>query len=118
MSVPSPSRIRSDRFAERRTAFRYRTPLEEGRLWLSVGALSLAAAWLVIALVVRGDQSSYSSGNVANVHAAWNNDCAACHRPQSLGTSDAGLLAVEHRWRDFSCDNCHGGPPHHANVQW
>src|SRR5262245_48917200 len=118
MSVPSPSRLRSDPFQKKRRYFHGSTPVEAGAKWLAAAALALAGVWLGTALFLRGDQTPSSPGELAHVHAVWDSDCAACHRPHPWGKTDTAWSDTNQRWRDFTCDNCHGDAAHHENAKW
>ncbi len=102
--------------------------LERWRLGLSALALVVVLGGWAAWSWVRGDQvrGTYSRGPVAAVHAAWDNDCAACHRdfvPITARQANpatrlvAGTLAAGHGRGDENCINCHAGPPHHASQR-
>jgi hypothetical protein len=127
---PSPNRKRVDRFIWNRDYFHHPTFLARWKGQLSVAAVVLALGWLLfgrIALPEEARQFRYSHGPVADVHAAWDRQCGACH--QSFSVDDASLsnLADVHdRWRQFRCETCHHGPAgdpksyavHHADALW
>jgi hypothetical protein len=110
----SPSRDRSDRYADHRGYFRRVTPFTRGKVQLSVLALLTAVTWGAADLVwpqpMRG---SHTHGVIAGPHTPWANDCEACHRPLH-SASNTSLFAASARWQDFSCERCHAGPAHHA----
>lgn len=60
----------------------------------------------------------HSPGPVANVHAAWENNCSACHGTPSAETTLGAIgripapLAVD----SARCKACHAGPPHHESC--
>jgi len=116
----SASRDRSDPFVGRRAYFRRATGLAWGKGFLSVVACLCAAGWAVYdATAVPANPIAHTHGPLADPHAAWDNDCAACHR--SFGAGDFGsdpLAAFDarSRWQSFSCEKCHAGPKHQANM--
>ena len=81
--------------------------MESACLWLIAGGVALVGAWIGIAQAIRPDPSRYSPGELAAVHSAWEKNCDACHRPQA-DPELKDLLAVAERWRDFTCEKCHG----------
>ena len=50
----------------------------------------LTVVWLAYGFV-RHDESRYSPGPLASVHASWDHDCAACHVEFSPIRDDAWL---------------------------
>ena len=99
--------MRADKLVSRRRYFRGLTWMESACVWLIAGGIALVGAWFVIAQAIRPDPSRYSPGELAQVHAAWERDCEACHKPQSPGAANASnVLAVQERWRDFTCEKC------------
>ena len=96
-------------------------------------AISLLASLAYLAwMLVGGEQAAtqFSHGPVANVHAAWDGKCAACHtdfvslRPDAQGVkwlatftglADAPPADDPHHLTDAKCIACHAGPPHHSN---
>ena len=87
--------------------------MEAACVWLIAGGVALVGAWFVIAQVFRPDPSRYSPGELAQVHAAWERNCDACHKPHSPGTTGVSdVLAVQERWRAFTCEKCHGDAIH------
>src|SRR5262245_29833716 len=116
MATPSPNRVRSDRFDSD-----IRRQLLDREGWcfrIAVFAPPIVAyAWMVLANSRWSDPSRYSPGQLAQVHAAWNGECAACHVPHGFCESQAtGTKDVHGRWRDFTCTKCHAGPPHVPHV--
>jgi predicted CXXCH cytochrome family protein len=81
-----------------------------------VVALGLPLGWAGWALFANPAPSRYSPGPVARAHAAWDNECAACHRPHSAAIEADATLGVRGRWRDFTCARCHGGADHVADT--
>jgi hypothetical protein len=85
------------------------------RLSLAAGAAG-AVVCLGAVLWPTGAARVASPGPLSRAHAAWANDCEACHvpwRPIGGGAPGAGLLArpvLAHP--DDRCDTCHGGLAH------
>ena len=130
---PAPNRERLDRFAGNRAYFRDLTPLSRTRRALSLLGLAIPLVWVVVSLGLPAEDRHHqlTHGPVANVHAAWDNKCDACHVPSSLGDLSPGAVlsvnAVHDRWNAFSCETCHVGQqatdpknyaPHHVNALW
>lgn len=99
--------------------FKRLNPLERGKLWLTGVAVVAALGWVGLSLVrgERGDKL-FSRGPVARVHAAWDQNCAACHvdfnpiTKQNFLTSAATRAASDER-----CESCHSGAAHHASQK-
>lgn len=109
----SPSRDLSDRFIGSRRYFRQLTPIERWKFGLSRAALVALAIWAVVSFAFPAVDSrlQVSHGPLADVHAAWDAQCDACHRP------NAGLSLDAHvKWHDLTCQKCHGAPAHHASI--
>ncbi len=114
----SPSRDLSDRFTGKRGYFRRPDALRRGKNALAVVALLVAGAWATVD-VLRPSKAAYAHthGPLANPHAAFDDNCAACHVAQ--GYSDLnpiGVFKARDRWHDLTCEKCHAGPPHHASA--
>ncbi len=114
MPQPSPSRTRSDRFEpDTRRSLLGPARGERWGCWIAAVAVALALGWATLVRPALPDPSRYSPGQVAQVHAAWNAECSACHTPHSSFEVEAdATLGVRGRWRDFTCDKCHGGAAH------
>jgi hypothetical protein len=117
----SPSRDLSDRYIGKRGYFRTPEPLRRLKYTLALLALVGAGAWVVIDAAgpsyVQHVQYAHTHGPLSNPHAAFDNNCGACHKSYSL--KDAGLSAIYHardRWHDFTCEKCHSGPIHHESA--
>ena len=58
-------------------------------------------------------------GTLARVHATWDTDCDACHKPfQPIDGSNWAARLIDADGRGLSdrqCQACHAGPPHHAD---
>ena len=97
-----------------------RTRAEWMRTLLSLGALLLglgwSASWALGWWRGRPAPAPFSHGPLASVHSAWENECSACHREHPAQMD--GILSVRERWRDFTCDHCHGDAPHQPHAVW
>src|SRR6476659_9228567 len=112
----SPSRDLADRFDGNRDYFRRPSWVKAGRFWGVVLAAGLVVGWAAFDQLGWSRASSYHThGELARPHAAWDSDCAACHRPQPGGDLRTAFRAGD-RWRDLTCEKCHAGPAHHAAV--
>ncbi|MBA4189552.1 MAG: hypothetical protein C0467_16325 [Planctomycetaceae bacterium] len=114
----SPSRDLSDRFTGNRRYFHRSEWMRRDRFLLSAVAFVLAGLWAVADIAAPEKVAySFSHGPLANPHAAWENDCAACH--VGFSTSDFSPLSVfntRQRWQAMTCEKCHAGAPHNANL--
>src|SRR5581483_3981403 len=114
----SPSRDLADRFEGNRAYFRGPEAVRRWKYLLAAVALVLVV-WWAVADVAAPSRSAYSHthGPVAKPHAAWDDNCAACHREHSA--SEFGPVSLFHardRWHDLTCEKCHAGAAHNANV--
>ncbi len=131
----SPSRDLADRYAGNRRYFRRWTALDRWKVALAVAALVAGLGWAAADyLGVPGRFAAYqhTHGPVASVHAAWDNNCAACHKQHAPGELGVSVLDAGTRWRDFTCEKCHAGAAftgpdpsapdaakgHHATAKW
>ncbi|CAN5259381.1 hypothetical protein BH11PLA2_BH11PLA2_11310 [soil metagenome] len=112
----SYSRELADRFKGNRRYFRVWNSFERNKIHLCHLAIIGVVVWGAF-LFYGGSRGDYhvSHGPVANVHAAWDQKCDTCHKPQGLG--DGRLLDAHARWHDFTCEKCHAGPQHHDNLK-
>jgi hypothetical protein len=114
----SPSRDLSDRYIGRRGYFRNPDAIRKGKYALSFIALFAAFGWAAVD-VLQPSRAAYghSHGPLANPHAAFDDNCNACHASYSL--SDFGpfsMFNARERWHNLTCDKCHSGPPHHDSA--
>ena len=119
----SASRDLSDRYIERRDYFEQPHWIRRWKMWLSVLAILVAVGWGVADRVWAKKLAVYHThGNVARVHAAWENDCEACHQPSSTASFwENGPLSLitgtQGRWKSLTCEKCHAGPVHHTTAR-
>jgi hypothetical protein len=120
MPPRSPSRDLADRYDGNRNYFRRPNWLDRWKWRLAALALLAAGGWIAAGYLRPGPDRDYqyTHGPLANPHAAWDSDCAACHKPTDPGTVSAGtILRADHRWLDLTCTTCHPGPPHFVTQQ-
>jgi hypothetical protein len=113
-----PARDLSDRFTGKRGYFRRPDALRRARILATWAAVLGAVAWAVVdvAKPAQRVQYAHSHGPVANVHAAFDNNCEACHKSHGVSLNPADVLRARDRWHDLTCEKCHAGPPHHASA--
>lgn len=98
------------------TSHRRRDWIACAQVWLPACAVAAAGLFSMVEWVCRGNER-YSPGAMANVHAAWDDRCAACHtslQPLNQHTWAGAVFARVHG-ADAQCQTCHAGPAHHAN---
>jgi len=92
--------------------------MRRDRFLLAAVALILAGFWAVADVAAPNRVAySFSHGPLANPHAAWENDCAACH--VGFSTSDISvrsILNTRERWQAMTCEKCHLGAAHNDNL--
>jgi len=88
--------------------FKRPTPLKRAKLWLAILLPAIALVWIAAHFAIR-DSRVYSSGRLANPHAVFETQCAACHVRQA----DAYSAKAE----NSACLACHDGPIHHNSYQ-
>jgi mono/diheme cytochrome c family protein len=116
----SPSRDLADRYDGNRDYVRRWDGVRRAKYALAAVALVVPVGWAAYDLAGPRPTADYAHthGPLAEVHAPWDGDCAACHR--SHGVSELrdpfSLLRVKDRWHDLSCEKCHAGPAHHTTV--
>jgi hypothetical protein len=109
------TRIPLDYFKHPNRLERWKGMLALIALLVSVGVA--AAAWLLR----DGGRPYISRGPVASVHAAWDNNCEACHAGfQPINKSGATAVFFANPGSHDStvnalCENCHNGTVHHAS---
>src|SRR4051794_3228314 len=120
---PSPARALSDRFTGRRNYFRTPDAIRFWKYALAAVAFVGACGWAAVD-IFQPQRAAYAHthGPLAGPHAAFDDNCAACHVPHAPG--EIGLSAVLHtrdRWHDLTCGKCHAGSDdagfgHHASA--
>ena len=112
----SPSRDLSDRHRGSRGYFRRPDAVTRWKWLLSALALGVAFTWATVELARPSAAApAHTHGTLTNPHAAWDNNCQACHVASSPGDFLADPLSAAHpgeRWRNLTCDKCHSGPAH------
>jgi hypothetical protein len=101
--------------------FRQPEPFGRWKGRLALLAFLVSAGWCAASYFgwKRGSLD-YSRGPVASVHATWENDCEACHRPLHGAISKEAALVPffgSVHATDEACQECHRGPAHHANQR-
>lgn len=92
--------------------------MRHSRYLLAGVALVLAGVW-ALAEVVAPTRTAYSfsHGPLTRSHSAWEHDCAACHIPSSTADlSFQSLFNTRQRWQAMTCEKCHVGAAHNANL--
>lgn len=113
----SPSRDRSDRFTGFRGYVRVPDRYARAKTVALLSAGVLVGMWLVVEAAHPRAGAYHTHGPLANPHAAWDQDCAACHRQHGAGDfSLSTVLNARDRWHDLTCTKCHAGPPHHVTM--
>jgi hypothetical protein len=114
----SPSRDLSDRYTGKRGYFRNPDALRWWKYALAWLALAGAVAWAAVDIAKPyGASYAHTHGPLANPHAAFDNNCAACHvahAPSEFGVG--AVFDTRARWHDLTCEKCHTGAAHHASV--
>ncbi|MBN9518686.1 hypothetical protein J0H58_09235 [bacterium] len=113
----SPSRDRSDRFTGFRGYVREPDRYARAKSAALLSAGVLVGLWLVVEAAHPRAAAFHTHGELANPHAAWDQNCAACHKQH--GISDFSLSTVlnaQDRWHDLTCTKCHAGPSHHQTM--
>lgn len=113
----SPSRKRVERYPGALRRYFRENPFEKRKVFYTLLAICSATLMLGIWTLTRSDRP-YSHGPVADVHASFDANCEACHRPQSIGSVGLSAFDPQSRWLDLTCQKCHGGPDHHREAKW
>lgn len=117
--MPEPSDFAAQRQTSRgrvaridRSYFHRRSRFQRARSWLIFACLGLGVAWA--GWGAYDARLHHSPGDVAAVHAKWENDCNACHVPFSPIKDHTWLsTAATRQAMDGKCESCHRGPAHH-----
>src|SRR5437867_8757359 len=104
----SPSRDLVDRFTGNRGYFHESDGLRRWKNGVALAALGLIVGWLAVELGLSSRAGPvHSRGELANPHAAFDANCAACHAGHSPGEFLANPASVFHdRWHDLTCTKC------------
>jgi hypothetical protein len=119
--APEPSPVASQETGKKRSSrialdyFKHGTYLDRCKNGLALVLLVLAVAY--VAFILAADRRAVSRGPVANVHAAWDNNCQACHESFSgVGLGRLWGASVAHTTSDEKCQTCHLGTDHHKTA--
>ena len=127
MSMPMKRETGKDRWKRvPKDYFKKPDGITKAKLWLSGLACVAALGWWASGVDWSGDKASTTDlnslrtnhGEVARVHAAWENKCDACHEPfQPIdGRGLFSSTAVADQSSDKLCMSCHAGPSHHESM--
>ncbi len=118
----SPSRDLSDRYIGKRGYFRRWDTIRRWKYVLAAGAFVASVGWAAID-VVQPSRANYAHthGPLAGPHAAFDDNCAACHIAQTPDLNPFAVFGARDRWHALSCGKCHAGPndndfAHHASA--
>jgi len=116
MSTPSPETGKQRASRIPLDYFKHSNRLDRGKLLLALLAAVVAGGVSLSLWSADGRQRWHAPGPVAAVHAAWENDCNACHIPFAPIRDDAWMAATgaARHAADERCAACHRGPVHHA----
>src|SRR5437764_12197515 len=113
----SPSRGLSDRYTGNRGYFRRADRITRVKYFLALIASAMALGWAAFdAMFPARAAYSHTHGPLANPHSRWDSQCSACHVDGSNEFDPSTVLNVRDRWHSLSCEQCHPGPAHSANV--
>ena len=130
--VSTPGRESAKQRSRRIPLDYYRQPTLLDRVKWRVTAIAAVLGGIYVAWVVGGWLTGselaarhWSPGSVANVHAAWDGQCATCHVSGANQRSDGGAVSLlsapfaggqsRREASDGRCIACHAGPAHHDN---
>jgi len=114
----SPSRDRSDRFTGFRGYVRIPDRYATAKRMALLAALVLTGLWLIVEIWHPQAAAFHTHGELANPHAAWDHQCAACHVQHDIADlSWSNVLDANGRWHKLTCTKCHAGPAHHESVK-
>src|SRR5262245_38813090 len=118
----SPSRDLSDRYIGKRGYFRTPDAIRKGKYLLAAVALIFAGGWAAVDIFMPVRTAyGHTHGPLASPHAAFDDNCAACHAPQTFVANPFAIFHARERWHDLTCGKCHAGPndpgfAHHASA--
>jgi hypothetical protein len=116
----SPSRDLVDRYTGNRGYFHRADRLRRWKTGLALAFTGLTLGWVVLELAFPARAVPYHThGELANPHAAFDQNCQACHAAHGMKDFTSNPLSVfqaRDRWHDLTCTKCHAGPPHHKDV--
>jgi hypothetical protein len=113
----SPSRDLADRYIGNRGYFHASGGIRRLKNVLAAVAAVGVVGWALYDRVGPASAAyAHSHGPVANVHAAFDANCEACHAGQSVSLNPLSVLDTQKRWHDLTCQKCHAGPTHHTTM--
>ncbi|MCI0701943.1 MAG: cytochrome c3 family protein [Planctomycetia bacterium] len=114
----SPARDLSDRYTGSRGYFQQSDAIRRGKYALMGVGLLVVGVWAAVD-INKPERAAYAHthGPLAEAHAAFDENCAACHVSQTPDHFSAGsMFDARQRWHTFTCERCHGGPIHHTSM--
>jgi predicted CXXCH cytochrome family protein len=131
-NVTTPARESAKQRSRRIPLDYYRQPTLLDRVKWRVTAIAAVVGGLYVLWVVGGGligsetaARQWSPAPVADVHAAWDGQCSACHVTGASQRSDSGAVSLlaapflggqsRREAADGRCIACHAGPAHHDN---
>lgn len=116
----SPSRDLVDRYAGNRGYFHRADRLRQWKNGVALAFTGLTLGWVALELAFPARAAQYHThGELANPHAAFDDNCQACHVAHGVKDFASNPLSVfrtRDRWHDLTCTKCHAGPAHHATA--
>ncbi len=118
----SPSRDLSDRYIGKRGYFRRPDAIRRWKYVLAAAAFAASVGWAAVDLVQPARVVyAHTHGPLAGPHAAFDDNCAACHVSQTFDFNPLSVFGARDRWHNLSCGKCHAGPndagfAHHASA--
>ena len=109
MADLSQNRERARPFGQNRRYFLGGTAIGSAKVRLSILLLLLSIGWVAVAASSRERRDRVTNhGPIHRSHAAWIDQCDACHVP--FDGNKSGLFETQERWNTFRCETCHAGP--------
>ena len=119
----SPARDLSDRYIGKRGYFRNPDWIRRWKRNLAWMAFLGACIWAAVDIMQPSSIAAYAHthGPLASPHAAFDENCAACHVSQKPDFNPLAVFSARDRWHDLSCGKCHAGPfdegfAHHSSA--
>lgn len=120
MPQASHSKYLASRFAGNRQYFRGSHWLKNWKWFLCWCVMGVALAGLYFSWNDRPWLNAQTThGELASVHALWENKCDVCHREFNLeNASFNSVMSPDKRWLDLNCTSCHTPPDHTRQAEW